>query len=126
MFTKNITEAHQPRRVRLHATGPAAVPVGPGDEILITEMEHHANMVPWQLLAQRTGATLRWFGVTATAGSTCPTSTRSSPTRTKIVAVPASPTCTGAIPPLREIADRPTRPARWSWWTVPSSVPHTR
>lgn len=35
-----------------------------GDEILITEMEHHANLVPWQELARRTGATLRWVGVT--------------------------------------------------------------
>jgi cysteine desulfurase/selenocysteine lyase len=38
--------------------------LGPGDEIVISEMEHHSNIVPWQLLAQRTGATLRWFGVT--------------------------------------------------------------
>ena len=38
--------------------------LGPGDEIVITEMEHHSNIVPWQLLAQRTGATLSWFGVT--------------------------------------------------------------
>ena len=36
----------------------------PGDEVVITEMEHHSNIVPWQLLCQRTGATLRWFGVT--------------------------------------------------------------
>jgi len=35
--------------------------VGPGDEILVTEMEHHANLVPWQELCRRTGATLRWF-----------------------------------------------------------------
>ena len=38
--------------------------LGPGDEILVTEMEHHANLVPWQQLCERTGATLRWFGVT--------------------------------------------------------------
>ncbi|GII51679.1 putative cysteine desulfurase [Planotetraspora thailandica] len=38
--------------------------LGPGDEIVISEMEHHSNIVPWQLLAQRTGATLRWFPVT--------------------------------------------------------------
>jgi len=36
----------------------------PGDEILISEMEHHANLIPWQELANRTGATLKWFGVT--------------------------------------------------------------
>ncbi|ROT29260.1 cysteine desulfurase [Micromonospora sp. HM5-17] len=38
--------------------------IGPGDEIVISEMEHHSNIVPWQLLCERTGATLRWFGIT--------------------------------------------------------------
>jgi cysteine desulfurase / selenocysteine lyase len=38
--------------------------IGPGDEIVISEMEHHSNIVPWQLLCERTGATLRWFGLT--------------------------------------------------------------
>src|SRR5699024_675373 len=38
--------------------------VGPGDEIVVTEMQHHANLVPWQQLCQRTGARLRWFPVT--------------------------------------------------------------
>jgi cysteine desulfurase/selenocysteine lyase len=37
----------------------------PGDEVVISEMEHHSNIVPWQLLCQRTGATLRWFRLTA-------------------------------------------------------------
>ena len=37
--------------------------VGPGDEIVVTEMEHHSNLVPWQLLAQRTGATFRWIPI---------------------------------------------------------------
>ncbi len=35
-----------------------------GDEVVITEMEHHSNIVPWQLVTERTGATLRWFGIT--------------------------------------------------------------
>ncbi|MEV4535119.1 cysteine desulfurase [Asanoa sp. NPDC049518] len=38
--------------------------LGPGDEVVISEMEHHSNIVPWQLLCERTGATLRWFQVT--------------------------------------------------------------
>lgn len=37
--------------------------IGPGDEICVTEAEHHANLVPWQALATRTGATLRWIPV---------------------------------------------------------------
>ncbi|MFL6178179.1 MAG: aminotransferase class V-fold PLP-dependent enzyme, partial [Ornithinibacter sp.] len=36
----------------------------PGDEVLVTEMEHHSNLVPWQMVAERTGATLRWIGLT--------------------------------------------------------------
>src|SRR6476619_6997710 len=38
--------------------------VGPGDVIVVTELEHHANLIPWQELARRTGATLKWYGVT--------------------------------------------------------------
>jgi len=65
VFTRNSTEA-----INLvgHAfSGTADDPrlrLGPGDEIVISEMEHHSNIVPWQLLCQRTGATLRWFGIT--------------------------------------------------------------
>ena len=47
-----------------HGRTGGALAIGPGDEILITELEHHANLVPWQQLCQRTGATLRWFPVT--------------------------------------------------------------
>ena len=37
--------------------------IGPGDEILLTQMEHHSNIVPWQMLAQEKGATIRWLHV---------------------------------------------------------------
>ena len=64
VFTKNATEALNlvafamgDQRFGEHA-------VGPGDEIVISELEHHANLVPWQELSRRTGATLRWYGVT--------------------------------------------------------------
>ena len=63
VFTKNATEAIN--LVAYALSGPVELQVRPGDEILITEMEHHANLVPWQQLAERTGATLRWFDVTA-------------------------------------------------------------
>jgi cysteine desulfurase/selenocysteine lyase len=60
VFTKNVTEA-----INLVAyTVGDLVGLGPGDEVVITEMEHHSNLVPWQMLCQRTGATLRWFGLT--------------------------------------------------------------
>ena len=58
VFTKNSTEAIN---LVAHAFGSR---LGPGDEIVISEMEHHSNIVPWQLLCERTGATLRWFRIT--------------------------------------------------------------
>lgn len=65
VFTKNATEA---LNLVAHGFGPHAEDdrfrLGPGDEIVISEMEHHSNIVPWQLLCQRTGATLKWFGIT--------------------------------------------------------------
>src|SRR5919112_291355 len=60
VFTKNSTEAIN---LLAHASA-GLLSLGPGDEIVISEMEHHSNIVPWQLLCERTGATLRWFGVT--------------------------------------------------------------
>ncbi|MFC5178589.1 cysteine desulfurase [Nocardioides taihuensis] len=63
IFTKNATEAlNLVANTLAWARGPLAV--GEGDDVVITEMEHHSNIVPWQLLTQRTGATLRWFGLT--------------------------------------------------------------
>ena len=63
VFTKNVTESVN---LVAYALGNPASPVtlGPGDEIAVTEMEHHSNLVPWQMLAERTGATLRWLGIT--------------------------------------------------------------
>jgi cysteine desulfurase / selenocysteine lyase len=56
VFTKNSTEA-----LNL-ATN--VIRLREGDEVVITEMEHHSNIVPWQMATQRSGATLRWFGLT--------------------------------------------------------------
>ena len=64
VFTKNATEALNIVAGALgtgDATTPEHLRVREGDEILVTEMEHHANLVPWQELARRTGATLRWI-----------------------------------------------------------------
>jgi cysteine desulfurase/selenocysteine lyase len=65
VFTKNSTEAIN---LLAHAFSPLAADprfrLSAGDEIVISEMEHHSNILPWQLLCERTGATLRWFGLT--------------------------------------------------------------
>lgn len=63
VFTKNATEA---LNLVAYALGDSRFDsaVGPGDVIVTTELEHHANLIPWQELARRTGATLRWYGIT--------------------------------------------------------------
>ncbi|WP_193070509.1 SufS family cysteine desulfurase [Brevibacterium sp. FME37] len=71
IWTKNATEALNVVALGIdrasHGFGGQAAQrfaVGPGDSIVVTEMEHHANLVPWQQLAQSTGAQLRWLPVT--------------------------------------------------------------
>src|SRR5215472_4631069 len=78
--------------------GPTALAVGPGDEVLITELEHHANLVPWQQLCQRTGATLRWFGVTQDGRVDLSDIDALVNERTRLVAVSHQSNVTGAMP----------------------------
>jgi cysteine desulfurase/selenocysteine lyase len=63
VFTKNSTEGLNLAASVISAAG-APHGLGPRDEVVITEMEHHSNIVPWQLAAQRSGATLKWLGIT--------------------------------------------------------------
>ncbi|HLR94482.1 MAG TPA: cysteine desulfurase [Jiangellaceae bacterium] len=66
VFTKNASEALN-LVANVLGSGLAddpALRLGPGDDVVISEMEHHSNIVPWQLVTRRTGANLRWFGLT--------------------------------------------------------------
>src|SRR5690606_13498955 len=58
ILVRNTTEA-----INLVAYSWTAANLGPGDVIVTTEMEHHSNLVPWQLAAQRTGATLEFISI---------------------------------------------------------------
>jgi cysteine desulfurase/selenocysteine lyase len=69
VFTKNSTEAinlvaYAFLNASVGLDGDPRFRLRPGDEVVISEMEHHSNIVPWQLLCERTGATLRWLGIT--------------------------------------------------------------
>jgi cysteine desulfurase/selenocysteine lyase len=97
VFTKSATEA-----INLVAFG-LAWSLRPGDEIVISEIEHHANLVPWQQLALRTGATLKWFRELPDGRLDIDPSLVTG--RTKIVAVTGQSNVTGVIPPLREIGE---------------------
>lgn len=114
VWTKNSTEglnlvAYSLSNITAGRGGEAASPyaVGPGDEIVVTRAEHHANLVPWQELCARTGATLRWLDVVPMGG---PDQGRLDLTtlgvineKTKIVAFAHVSNVTGAIAPVAEI-----------------------
>ena len=108
VFTKNATEAINLVAYAMSnatlTTGSERFRVLPGDEVLITEMEHHANLVPWQQLCERTGATLRWLGVTPDGRLDLDRLDDMITGRTKIVAVTHQSNVTGTIPPVAEIA----------------------
>ncbi len=79
--------------------------LGPGDEIVVTEMEHHANLVPWQELCRRTGATLRWFGLTDDYRLDLSDVGGVITGRTKVVAVTHQSNVLGTVPPVELLAD---------------------
>jgi cysteine desulfurase/selenocysteine lyase len=127
VFTKNISEAINLVAYSMSnatAAGPGRFALGPGDEIVITEMEHHSNIVPWQLLCQRTGATLRWFGVTP--DGTLDTSNIGDliTERTKLVALVHQSNVLGTINPVRMIADAAHAVGALVLVDAAQSVPH--
>jgi len=101
VFTKNATESIN--LVAYALSGAGRLQVRAGDEILITEMEHHANLVPWQQLCERTGATLRWLSVTPDGRLDTDDLDGLITERTKLVAVTHQSNVTGTIPPIAEI-----------------------
>ena len=78
----------------------------PGDEILLTEMEHHSNIVPWQQAAERTGAVVRWAPITEGFELDLEAFDRLLTKRTRIVAVTAISNVLGTINPIGEIIRR--------------------
>ncbi|MEV5313773.1 cysteine desulfurase [Streptomyces sp. NPDC052610] len=102
VFTRNTTEGIN---LVAHALGNARR-IGPGDRIVVTEMEHHANLVPWQQLAERTGATLDWFGLTDEGRLDLTRLDELVDERTKVVAVTHQSNVLGTVNPVRLLADR--------------------
>lgn len=76
----------------------------PGDEILVSEMEHHSNIIPWHLVAERTGAVVRAIPVTESGGLDLAAFERLLGPRTRIVAVTHASNVMGAINPINAIA----------------------
>lgn len=107
VFTKHSTES-----LNLLAYSIGSAPIGNrfhlkvGDEIVVSEMEHHANLIPWQQLAQRTGAVLKWFEVTPDGRLDLSTLNSVITSRTKIVALTHQSNVLGTINPLTDLIKR--------------------
>ncbi len=101
VFTRGATEA-----LNLVAWGWARQHLAPGDEVLTTELEHHSNLVPWQMVARETGATLRLGQLSQDQELDVAHLISLITPRTRLVSVTATSNVLGTSPPLREIIDR--------------------
>ncbi|HVL84248.1 MAG TPA: cysteine desulfurase [Pseudonocardia sp.] len=130
VFTKNATEAIN---LVAYAFGNASVrtglgpeserfALGPGDEIVITELEHHANLVPWQELCRRTGATLRWYPVTDEGRLDLDAIELSD--RTRLVAFAHQSNVLGTVSPVAELVRRARAVGALVLLDACQSVPH--
>jgi len=127
VFTKSATESlnlvayamgNAPQGNRFHLTA--------GDGIVVTEMEHHANLIPWQQLAARTGANLSWFEVTPEGRLDLSQLNSVINESTKVVALTHQSNVLGTINPLAEIVKRAHEVGAVVVLDACQSVPHMR
>ncbi len=100
VFTRGTTES-----INLVRFSWGRANIREGDEILLTEMEHHSNLIPWQLLAQETGATLRHLPIDDSGQLRMDLLGEYIGDKTKLVGVTLMSNVLGTINPVREIAD---------------------
>ncbi len=125
VFTKNATEGTNLVAYSL-GNAPAGHPLhlGPGDEVCVTEMEHHSNLVPWQLLCQRTGATLRWLPLTDDGRLDLSDLDRLVTERTKLLAFVHQSNILGTINPVATLVQRARAVGALVLLDAAQSVPH--
>ncbi|MCB0206573.1 MAG: cysteine desulfurase [Anaerolineae bacterium] len=119
IFTRNATEA-----INLVAYSWGLDNLGPGDEVLITEMEHHANIVPWQLVCQRTGATLRYIPIDARGDLRLDLLDELLTERTRLFAFVAMSNVLGTINPTAQLVARAHAVGALALVDGAQSVPH--
>ena len=147
VFTKNATEAinlvayafsnasQKPTNSELSVDGPRQeltnselsvdrFVLGPGDEVVVTEMEHHANLIPWQELCRRTGATLRWLDVTEDGRLDLSHLHDIVNERTKVLAFAHQSNVLGTINPVDQLVSRAREVGALTVLDACQSVPH--
>ena len=100
VFTKNTTES-----LNLVAQSWGLRELGPGDEVVITEMEHHSSLVTWQQIAERTGATLRYIGLTEDGHLDMDDAAETIGTDTAVVGASHVSNTLGTINPVTELTE---------------------
>ena len=119
VFTRNTTES-----INLIAHSWARKNVGEGDEVVLSTMEHHSNLVPWQFLAKETGAKLRHVDIDEEGELVTGQLESLIGQRTKLVAITQMSNVLGTINPVREIAERAHRQGALVLVDAAQSVPH--
>ncbi len=110
VFTKNATEslnlaAYAFSNAAYSETADPRLRLREGDEVVVTEMEHHANLIPWQELCRRTGATLRWVGVTDEGRLDLDDLDRVVTARTKVLAFTHASNVLGTVNPVARLVE---------------------
>ncbi|HET7088260.1 MAG TPA: cysteine desulfurase [Anaerolineae bacterium] len=119
IFTRNTTES-----INLVAQAWGRANLRPGDEILLTELEHHSNLVPWQLIARETGARIRYIPVDGQGVLQLDGLDTLLTERTKIVAFTQMSNMLGTITPAAEIVRRATAAGALTLIDAAQGVPH--
>src|SRR5581483_8151593 len=99
VFTRGATES-----INLVAHAWARENLSPGDEIVLTPLEHHSNLVPWQIVAHERGAALRFIQIDAEGRLELDSARRTIGPRTRLVAVAQMSNVLGTIAPVKELA----------------------
>lgn len=125
IFTKSATESINAIAYSMgNAQSGSRFHISRGDRIVVSEMEHHANLIPWQELARRTGAELVWFKVTDDGRLDLTNLSELINSRTKIVALTHQSNVLGTINPLEDIVKRTHEVGALFVLDACQSVPH--
>ncbi len=119
IFTRNASES-----LNLVAYTYGLANLKPGDEVAVSILEHHSNMLPWQMVCQKTGATLRYLDCEPDGSFSAETLDQGINERTKLVAVTHVSNVLGCVSPVRDIVERAHRVGAVVVLDGAQSVPH--
>jgi cysteine desulfurase/selenocysteine lyase len=124
VWTRNATEGINILAAALTDPDAGALALGPGDEVVVTELEHHANLVPWQRACARSGATLRWIPLGDDGRLDLSTLDELITARTKVLAFAHASNVLGTVNPVPLLVERARAVGALSVLDACQSVPH--